>query len=91
MMVGDSVYYDSKEGFSQAFRNVIYVDSVNKNKLTGNYGEYWEHTGFALCTDSAVAIDFSQGDSLFMHADTFKVVTYNIPLERLQKSAKHDL
>ncbi len=78
MMVGDSVYYDSKEGCSKAFRNVVYVDSLNKNKLTGNYGEYWEHTGFALCTDSALAIDYSQGDSLFMHADTFKVVTYNI-------------
>ena len=74
-MVGDSVYYDSKQGFSQAFRNVVYVDSVNKNKMTGNYGEYWENTGYALCTDSAVAIDYSQGDSLFMHADTLKVIT----------------
>ena len=84
-MVGDSVYYDSKQGFSQAFRNVIYVDSVNKNKLTGNYGEYWENTGFALCTDSAVAIDFSQGDSLFMHADTFKIVTFNIETDSVYR------
>ena len=85
MMVGDSVYYDSKQGFSQAFRNVVYVDSVNKNKLTGNYGEYYENTGFALCTDSAVAIDYSQGDSLFMHADTFKVVTYNIETDSVYR------
>ena len=84
-MVGDSVYYDSKQGFSQAFRNVIYVDSVNKNKLTGNYGEYWEHTGYALCTDSAVAIDYSQGDSLFMHADTFKIVTFNIETDSVYR------
>ena len=84
-MVGDSVYYDSQQGFSQAFRNVIFVDSVNKNKLTGNYGEYWEHTGYALCTDSAVAIDFSQGDSLFMHADTFKIVTFNIETDSVYR------
>ena len=84
-MVGDSVYYDSKQGVSKAFRNVIYVDSVNKNKLTGNYGEYYEHTGFALCTDSAVAIDFSQGDSLFMHADTFRVVTFNIETDSVYR------
>ena len=84
-MVGDSVYYDSKQGFSQAFRNVIFVDTVNKNKLTGNYGEYWEHTGYALCTDSAVAIDFSQGDSLFMHADTFKIVTFNIETDSVYR------
>ena len=84
-MVGDSVYYDSKQGFSQAFRNVVYVDSANKNKLTGNYGEYWENTGYALCTDSAVAIDFSQGDSLFMHADTFKIVTFNIETDSVYR------
>jgi len=83
MLVGDSVYYDSRMGFSQAFYNVVYVDSVNRNKLTGNYGEYYEYTGYAMCTDSAVAIDFSQGDSLFMHADTFKVVTFNIDTDSM--------
>ena len=84
-MVGDSVFYDSQQGFSQAFRDVVYVDSVNKNKLTGNYGEYYEHTGFALCTDSAVAIDYSQGDSLYMHADTFKIVTFNIETDSVYR------
>ncbi len=85
MMVADSVYYDSQQGFSQAFKNVVYVDSLNKNKLTGNYGEYYENTGYALCTDSAVAIDFSQGDSLFMHADTFKIVTFNIETDSVYR------
>ena len=85
MLVGDSVYHDSNTGFSQAFRDVVFVDSVNRNKLTGNYGEYYEHTGYALCTDSAVAIDYSQGDSLFMHADTFKVVTFNIETDSVYR------
>jgi len=85
MLTGDSVWYDSQQGISQAFRNVVYVDSVNKNKLTGNYGEYYENTGYAMCTDSAVAIDFSQGDSLFMHADTFKVVTFNIETDSVYR------
>ena len=85
MLVGDSVYYDSQQGFSQAFRNVVYVDSVNKNKLTGNYGEYYDNTGYAMCTDSAVAIDYSQGDSLFMHEDTFKVVTFNIETDSVYR------
>ena len=77
-LIGDSVYYDSQSGLSKAFRNVVYTDSINKNRLTGEYGEYHEETGYALFTDSAVAIDFSQRDSLFMHADTFKVFTFNI-------------
>ena len=85
MMVGDSVYYDSKAGVSQAFRNVVYVDSLNRNKLTGNYGEYYENTGYALCTDSAVAIDYSQGDSLYMHADTFEIVTFNIETDSVYR------
>ena len=31
-----------------------------------------------MCTDRAVSIDYSQRDSLFMHADTFKIYTFNM-------------
>ena len=77
-LVVDSVYYDSKNGLSHAYSNVVYVDSVNKNKMTGDYCEYNEETGYAMTTKRAVAIDYSQRDSLYMHADTFKVFTFNI-------------
>ena len=77
-LTGDSLWYDGKNGVSKAYFDVVYTDSVNKNMLTGNYGYYEDPIGYALCTDSAVAIDFSQRDTLFMHADTFKVFTYNI-------------
>ena len=77
LLTGDSLWYDGKSGISEAFRNVVYTDTVNKNMLTSNYGYYDENTGYAMCTDSALAIDFSERDSLFMHADTFKVFTYN--------------
>lgn len=77
-MVGDSVYYDSKTGISEAFNNVIYTDSVNKNMLTGDYCYYDDEKGYAMATKKAVAIDFSQKDTLYMHADTFKIFTFNI-------------
>jgi lipopolysaccharide export system protein LptA len=77
-LVGDSLWHDEKAGVSKAYYNIVYTDSVNKNMMTGNYGEYDDLTGYAMCTDSAVAIDFSQRDSLFMHADTFKIFTFNI-------------
>ncbi|MBR4920362.1 MAG: hypothetical protein IKZ62_03465 [Prevotella sp.] len=77
-IVGDSVYHDSKNGLSHAYWNVVYVDSINKNKMTGDYCEYNDSTGYAMATKRAVAIDYSQKDSLFMHADTFKLYTYNI-------------
>lgn len=39
-LIGDSVYHDSKKDISEAFGNVVYVDTVNKNKLTSDYGWY---------------------------------------------------
>ena len=77
-MVGDSVFYNSTGGTSYAYGNVEFKDSLNKNMLLGDYCEYNEATGYAMTTQRAMAIDFSQSDSLFMHADTFKVFTYNI-------------
>jgi len=77
-MIGDSVYYGGKNELSKAFRNVIFTDSINKNRLLCDYGEYSEETGYAMCTDSAVSIDYSQRDTLYMHADTFKIFTFNI-------------
>lgn len=76
LLTGDSLWYDGKTGISEAFFHVVYTDTVNKNMLLSNYGYYDDNSGYAMATDSAVAVDFSQRDSLFMHADTFKVFTY---------------
>lgn len=84
-LVGDSVYHDSKNGTSEAFNNVVYIDSVNKNMLTGDYCWYNEKTGYAVATRRAVAIDYSQKDSLFMHADTFKIYTFNINTDSIYR------
>ena len=77
-LIGDSVYHNASDGTNYAYNNVIYTDSVNKNMMTGDYCEYNDSTGYAMATKRAVTIDFSQRDSLYMHADTFKIFTYNI-------------
>ena len=77
-LIADSIWHDDKAGLSKAYYNIIYTDTVNKNKLTGDYGEYDDERGYAMCTDRAVVMDFSQRDTLFMHADTFKIFTFNI-------------
>ena len=77
-LVGDSVWHDDKTGISKAYFNVVYTDTVNKNKLTCDYGEYDDVKGYAMCTDRAVSIDYSQRDSLFMHAATSEIYTFNI-------------
>ena len=77
-LIGDSVYHNATDGTNYAYWNVIYVDTINKNKMTGDYCEYNDSTGYAMATKRAVVVDFSQQDSLYMHADTFKIFTFNI-------------
>ena len=75
-LIGDSLFYDRVKGYGEAFDNVIMTDTVNKNMLTGDYCYYNELTKYAFATKKAVAVDYSQGDSLFMHADTLQMYTY---------------
>ncbi len=75
-LTGDTLLYDRQQGFGEAFGNVALNDTVNKNILTGDYCYYDELKENAFATKRAVAIDYSQGDSLFMHADTLRLVTF---------------
>ena len=85
VLVGDSLWHDGHTGISEAYRNVEFKDSVNKTILLCNYGHYEDSIGYMLCTDSAVAVDFSQRDSLFIHADTFKVYSYNLQTDSVYR------
>lgn len=78
VIIADSLFHDAKMKTSEALWNVEYTDTVNKSMMTCDYCWYDDSIGYAMATKKAVAIDYSQGDSLFMHADTFKIFTYNI-------------
>lgn len=76
---GDSLHTDKDTGFSEVFGNAIITDEENYCMITGNYCSYDDNTGTAVATDSAVAYEYSQPpDTLFLHADTLKMFTYNI-------------
>lgn len=79
-MVGDSLFYDHALGYGEAFRNVIMDDYKEKCRLTGEYAYYNEVVDSAYATGKAIAIDYSQGDSLFIHADTLSMTTHLIPV-----------
>lgn len=87
-LTGDSLFYDRKSGFGEAFQQVVMNDTVNRNMLTGNYCFYNELTGHAIATDRAVAIDYSQGDSLFMHGDTLRLLTYHINTDSVYRELR---
>lgn len=84
-LTGDSLWHDGHSGISEAYRNVVYTDTVNRHRLLCNYGHYEDSTGYAICYDSAVVIDFSQRDSLFMHADTFKLFSYHLNTDSVNR------
>lgn len=76
-MVGDTLYYDKFKGYGEAFHNVVMRDTINKNILKGNYCYYNDKRGVAYATRKALAIDYSQKDSMFIHADTLYMRTLN--------------
>lgn len=87
-LTGDSLFYDRKQGYGEAFDNVQMNDTVNRNMLTGDYCFYNELAGNALATKRAVAIDYSQGDSLFMHGDTLRMVTFNMNTDSMYREMR---
>ena len=87
-MVGDSLFYDRNKGVGEAFYNVEFVDTINKNMLMGNYCYYNQKVGRAFATDEAMAVDFSQGDSLFIHADTLQMFTFNLDTDSVFREAR---
>lgn len=74
-LVGDSIYYDRTNGYGEAFDNVVMDDFAGKTRLTGDYTYYNELSDSAYATQRAVAIDYSQGDSLYIHGDTLRLLT----------------
>lgn len=75
---GDSLFYDSEKKTSRGFGRVDYVDMKNKNQLTADAVDYNEDSGQGMATKNPVYIDFSQKDTLYMHADTIRLETFNI-------------
>lgn len=80
----DSLYYQSDSTLSKGYGNVIYIDRDNRNELRGNYLLYSDSLGYAEAADSAMCVDYSQRDTFYIHADTFKLFTYYFDLDSLQ-------
>ncbi len=75
ILIGDSIAYDRELGFGEVFGNMSLIDTLNQVTLEGQYGYYNERTEYAFATDSARFLEYSQGDTLFLHADTLEMMT----------------
>lgn len=87
-VTADSIFYDIQKGYSEVFGNIVYNDTVNCNMLTGEYAFLNEIVDSAYVTGRAVVTDYSQRDSLFMHADTIWVVSYNVDTDSLYRQVR---
>lgn len=82
---GDTIYYDRNSGYGEVFGNMFLDDTIRKVIMTGQYGFYNEITEYAFVTDSAMAIEYSGVDSLFLHGDTLKSYNDTIPKKLLKR------
>lgn len=67
---GDTLFFDQKEGYGEAFNNVRVYDSAQNMTLKGNFGQFYSERDFAMVTDSALLLQVDQGDTMYVHADT---------------------
>jgi len=74
-ITADSMFYDRSVGFLEAFGDMILNDTVRKIIIEGNHGFYDEKIKYAFATDSAQMIEYSQTDSIYLHADTILMKT----------------
>ena len=89
----DSLHYYRAEDHVILRRDLQLDDAEHKVIAFSDYGEYWKEPGNAFLTrrPAVVSYDLSQGDSLFMRADSMYLFTINEnALRRAAAAAKAD-
>lgn len=87
-LTGDTLFYDRKRGYGEAFGNMVLTDSVKKTTLKGDYGFYNELTDSAFVTGHALGMEYSGQDTLYMHGDTIRAfrVINEIPADSIREA-----
>lgn len=77
-ITADTLYYNSVTGKNRGKGRVIFVDDKNLQKITCEKMEYNEKIGRGYATKNLLVMDYSRKDTLYMHADTMRIETFNI-------------
>lgn len=64
---GDTLFYDKMAGYGWARGNMVLKDSLRQSSLSGDYGYYDQIADSAYVTGRALAMEYSRGDTLYMH------------------------
>jgi len=73
LIEGDSLYYDRNREFASATRNVKITDSINRGIVKGHYAELYKNQDSMYVTKRAVAINFVENDSVYIHGKKLMV------------------
>lgn len=69
-LIGDTIFYDKQNGEGRAYSHVQLNDSAKQLSLYGNFVYYKEKGDIALAYDSALMVEHSSPDTLYLNADT---------------------
>ncbi|MRX70237.1 OstA-like protein [Flavobacterium resistens] len=70
---GDSLYYNRNTEFASATRNVKITDSINRGIVKGHYAEIFKLKDSMFVTKRAVAVNFVENDSVYIHGQKLMV------------------
>ena len=73
LIEGDSLYYNRNTEFASATRNVKITDSINRGIVKGHYAEIYKLKDSMFVTKRAVAVNFVENDSVYIHGKKLMV------------------
>lgn len=73
IVVGKTIRYERISGVVNVYGDMVLSDTIEHVKIFGDYGLFNRVTEDALVTKNALLIHVYQGDTLYMHADTFSI------------------
>ena len=87
-LMGDTVYYNRKRNYGEARGDVIITDPGNKVILDGDYGYHDDNAHYSYVTGRARAREFSQKDTIYLHADTLCTLINHVVNDSVNDSVR---
>lgn len=73
LIEGDTLFYDRNLGFGEIICNGVITDTIEDIVLKGDVAHLFEKQDSAMITQEALMMQLFDDDTLYMHADTFKI------------------
>ena len=87
-LMGDTVYYNRMRNYGEARGDVIITDPGNKVILDGDYGYHDDNAHYSYVTGRARAREFSQKDTIYLHADTLCTLINHVVNDSVNDSVR---